>query len=578
MQDIRNLITDEEKSLIEYYISSFACESDAYYDESQRASVDNILKVWRDNKTPYLSSIFGDKLIVSEKVSFTKPEEALIDAYYSNENISTFREEYYRWLDRFTYGSNENFLIYRALRKLISAETIVQNKFIIDFFDYYDNEDDKKAGISINTPNGHKIILNEGAKPVKMLGKLNNAFHISENFEKFRIEVSMLLNVKKISGNLSLSIHPLDYMTMSDNDCNWESCMSWRNYGSYRQGTVEMMNSPYVVVAYLSSETPMRFFDKEWNNKKWRSLYVVHPDFIGNIKGYPYQIPELDKIVINKLKKMIAMNFNCVYGDVKEYSYDKCFESDHGEVNLSFFTNYMYNDFGALDSHYGCVREDDHATKYIRITYSGPYQCMICGNTNVDILEEGKLICANCDTSITCDDCGRALSEDEVYYTHYGTAVCEECLSSYYIEPINDLDEFYYKDDVFTVTIIPDEIKKYIESNDYCFYNFSWDRPFIAYAGSKNHFERDYLKESCHVSEVINTNMFKTHYYICESEIKEDAYQDVEDYVYSALGFNKIRDYYCSNTHWNNAISRKEFLEATLRENALKQFESSLIF
>ena len=575
MQDIRNLITDEEKSLIESYISSYACEGDTYYNENQRASVDYILKAWKDNKTPYLSSIFGDKLIVSEKVSFIRPEESLVEAYFSNNIIMSFRNDYYSWLDKFTYNySSEEFPIYCILRKLISAETIVKNKFVIDPYDGID----KKTGISIGTPDGHKIVLNEGAKPVKMLGKLNKAFHISENFEKFRIEVSMLLNVKKISGNLSLSIHPLDYMTMSDNDCNWESCMSWRNFGSYRQGTVEMMNSPYVVVAYLSSETPMRFFDKEWNNKKWRSLYVVHPDFIGNIKGYPYQIPELDKIIINKLKEMIAIKFNCVYGDVKEYSYDKYFESEHGPVCLSFFTNYMYNDFGALDSHYGCVREDEHAADTVHITYSGPCQCMICGNTNVEILEEGKLICTDCDNSIKCDDCGRALSEDEVYYTHYGTAVCEECLNAYYIEPINDLDEFYYKDDLFTVTVIPDEIKKYIESNDYYFSNFSWESPFIAYAGLKKHFERKYLKESCHVSEVRDANMFRTHYYICESEIKEDAYQDVEDYVYSILGFNKIRDYYCSNDHWNNEISRKEFLEATLKENVLKQFESSLIF
>ena len=41
---------------------------------------------------------------------------------------------------------------------------------------------------------------------------------------------------------------------MSDNNSGWESCMSWRNNGCYRRGTVEMMNSPYVIVAYLMLE------------------------------------------------------------------------------------------------------------------------------------------------------------------------------------------------------------------------------------------------------------------------------------------------------------------------------------
>ena len=33
--------------------------------------------------------------------------------------------------------------------------------------------------------------------------------------------------------------------------------MSWADYGCYRQGTVEMMNSPLMVVAYLTAEEPM---------------------------------------------------------------------------------------------------------------------------------------------------------------------------------------------------------------------------------------------------------------------------------------------------------------------------------
>ena len=32
----------------------------------------------------------------------------------------------------------------------------------------------------------------------------------------------------------------------------------------------------------------------EWNNKKWRSLYIVDENFITNIKGYPYQHNEFD--------------------------------------------------------------------------------------------------------------------------------------------------------------------------------------------------------------------------------------------------------------------------------------------
>ena len=41
---------------------------------------------------------------------------------------------------------------------------------------------------------------------------------------------------------------------MSDNDYGWDSCMGWMNEGEYRLGTVEMMNSPCIVVAYIDGE------------------------------------------------------------------------------------------------------------------------------------------------------------------------------------------------------------------------------------------------------------------------------------------------------------------------------------
>ena len=92
-----------------------------------------------------------------------------------------------------------------------------------------------------------------------------------EEFEDFRIKHSRILSEKEFIGRLSLSIHPLDFMTMSDNDSDWSSCMSWRTCGSYRRGTVEMMNSPCVVVAYLSASKPMvldRGSHFKWNIKK----------------------------------------------------------------------------------------------------------------------------------------------------------------------------------------------------------------------------------------------------------------------------------------------------------------------
>ena len=46
--------------------------------------------------------------------------------------------------------------------------------------------------------------------------------------------------------------------------------------GSYRLGTVEMMNSPMVICAYLSGKNQMDINGVyEWNSKKWRAWAIV---------------------------------------------------------------------------------------------------------------------------------------------------------------------------------------------------------------------------------------------------------------------------------------------------------------
>ena len=91
-------------------------------------------------------------------------------------------------------------------------------------------------------------------------------------FEQMRIKHSQILNKKRLKGTLCLSIHPLDYITISDNNCDWDSCMTWTGDdcpGEYRLGTLEMMNSPSVVVAYLDSKEPYHPLDdgRAWSNK-----------------------------------------------------------------------------------------------------------------------------------------------------------------------------------------------------------------------------------------------------------------------------------------------------------------------
>ena len=96
-------------------------------------------------------------------------------------------------------------------------------------------------------------------------------------------------------------------MTMSDNANGWESCMNWtQGPGSYRAGTIEMMNSPLVVVAYITTKP---YYPEntsiEWTSKSWRELIIVHPNAICSVKSYPYYNIAFDKALVNWLVDLV---------------------------------------------------------------------------------------------------------------------------------------------------------------------------------------------------------------------------------------------------------------------------------
>ena len=288
-----------------------------------------------------------------------------------------------------------------------------------------------------------------GCKVSKALQKIASIYNLS-NYEEFRIEHSQVLNQKIIEGELCLSIHPLDYITMSDNGCGWKSCLSWMTYGDYRQGAVEMMNSPCVIVAYLSSKENMHI---GWNSKKWRQLFFVSPDGISSIKSYPFYNDELTKTAFEWIKELAEKNLGVKYSQTIEYSYEEEFQLPEvfGDKNVRvyFETVNMYNDFGCAPYHLLCLNtnltENQKNTIICRedlvsifFFYSGSSQCMICGNLHPTLYDEGSLVCDHCQKDVVCPSCGTHLDEEDILHSEIdedGDTIyyCPYCNSKYNI-------------------------------------------------------------------------------------------------------------------------------------------------
>lgn len=402
----------EDVDLITSYITDYGLEGDSPWPKQARASTKHVLREW-DAQKGRLYSLLGGNFIISKEIEYKQPDSELNSLMHDVRrkhweflgNLRNIFNHWESWEDpRRTYSA--------AINDLTNANTLIHNEVDESLVNYL--KDYKCDGIKL--ADGKTLAIQKGAKVIKILGKIAQSYGI-EGFEAFRIDHSMALNRKKLTGKLCLSIHPLDFMTMSDNNSGWSSCMSWGEAGGYRLGTVEMMNSPNVIVAYLASDDNYRFYEGEWNSKKWRCLYVVEDYLIASVKGYPYQCDELNKIVLQWIGELANHNWNDVdfhlaEDDIIEFEPGYEFVGPCDNVTLNFETDKMYNDFGStkhfclMNSHTGEYKDTHNR---IRINYSGAATCMWCGDYG-EFTDEATVVCSNCIERYYCEAC------DEVIY------------------------------------------------------------------------------------------------------------------------------------------------------------------
>lgn len=402
------------------------------------ASIKTILIPWADAKSHYLFNLLGEKLIISKHIKIKQSEEDLIKEfsrkkcieYYNFERVfmeaitSNNQNEAYCFTFNF---SNKLFSFCSVIRNLYEGETIILKNQKNEYF---------KLQKGMKLMKAYKNLLN--------FYKLNNYLaRPNKTMEQIFLEIrnlqSQVCNQAYLEGELSLSIHPLDYMTMSDNNCGWSSCMQWGNGGGdYRQGTIEMMNSPGVIVAYLEAKHPFTFGDcYTWTNKKWRQLFIVDPSCIAAIKAYPYQNDNLTIFILNWLTELAKTNLNweylpSLYNIKDNHSVIYNDKNEKTFIDADFYTSYMYNDFGTLPKHYLKLKTEN---KDINITYSGPSECMFCGKTNIDLDDNAeRIVCYQCgENPYYCCECGTHLREDEFYcFDDYDTNIiyCAECFDA----------------------------------------------------------------------------------------------------------------------------------------------------
>lgn len=407
-------------------IKSQFSEVISYSQGIAEPNIDKLFEQWYENKK-YFIELFGDKLIyeLPYKVKFTLEPN---DIYKMTSEFIEFIEQGFNnyELADFVYANDTSFFENRVTHPYVNEE----------------------KGIFIGS--GAKII-----KSFKHFEKDQKALEILQN------KASQIIQTDKIEGTLCLSVHPLDFLSSSENTYRWTSCHSLN--GDYRAGNLSYMVDNSTVLCYLKGDNdvkiPMFPDTVKWNSKKWRTLlhFSQNKDLILAGRQYPFPSESgLDLIlqalsalnifsdscnweVNNDFKKLVQNTKNALnYNDLLESSIYKDLLSveitkgEHSPVVVGEEV-YCLHCGKKLVTKTETMRCDECELKYGFEVNESFGVCACCGtriNKDETLNIGDDYICDTCCKTecFICEDCGNLCYNEEMCYdTENHKMICKYC-------------------------------------------------------------------------------------------------------------------------------------------------------
>ena len=392
--------------------------------------VDKLIDIWYNNKED-IYHLFGDQLVIESDT----PVE-----------IEMSEDEIFKRVDEFITKVREHYDYDGLVDFIVDHRYCFCDNIVPENWSYED----------IDIPRGMKI-----TKAFKFF--IND----KEELDKVQTMASRIIQEKKVTGYLGISIHPLDYLSSAESTYNWRSCHALD--GEHRAGNLSYMLDKSTIVCYLrgEKETKLPHFPESvpWNSKKWRMLLFLSDNWDAMFAGRHY--PFFSKSLMIKVKKMLLpyfreqyrINDNYYWGapmwskwhnDSMVVVHFKVNEEDDFSLNDRYvFVNGIYpmkklisdvpkslhfNDllYSSIyvEPYYCWLETGPHRRGYIDIhfTIGHPVPCLSCENEYIS--DPSMMVCNNCDstTYLTCEYCGDRIPEDEaIWMEDREMYVCRNC-------------------------------------------------------------------------------------------------------------------------------------------------------
>lgn len=387
-------------------------------------NIDGLIETWREKKSFFINSFGGVPICEGPEVSFT----------LGVDEKATIFSRFMRWIeDNYDYPDLVKFL---QLNKSGFFENVVTQSY---------------KGV----PKGMKLL-----KAFKQfIGEKNALRDIQDR-------ASQDIQKNKVSGILCLSVHPLDFLSLSENNHNWRSCHALD--GEFRAGNLSYMTDSSTVICYIRSKknnVNLNAFpnDVPWNSKKWRMLlhFSDEQDMIFASKQYPFKLPGVLDYVDELISKFPPLSRSLKTPMQKSWGLsswmDYCIndadlwskyikvdgylmplqdliEEPHPVLQYNdVLRSSTYSPIYAVDNRLGL----SEAFKHPHFTIGAPVVCPKCG---VGLIHDTDMMtCYQCYTEMEeesaygcCELCGSLIwTEDDAHELQSGAVVCSHCFDTH---------------------------------------------------------------------------------------------------------------------------------------------------
>lgn len=300
--------------------------------------------------------------------------------------------------------------------------------------------------------------------------KLIRAFKFFESdpfvLKDIQTQASMIIQEDKVEGTLCFSVHPLDFLSSSENTYKWRSCHALD--GEYRAGNLSYMVDRTTIMCYLkgadNAKLPNFPEDILWNSKKWRMLVFFSENWDVIFAGRQY--PFFSMNALNTIMHYMSDNKMCT-GYWSEWHDDKLTSFNYKGTNRDggglmypyiCISNEIMNLYDIVKDEPNSLHFNDllrsscynpfYCFKYYRpigvvpkVRVGGRVPCVHCGNSH--IVATDSMLCEDCELEFGdssddrfgyCDYCDRRISMDDGHWIHsHGQVLCDWCYDQYVI-------------------------------------------------------------------------------------------------------------------------------------------------